>query len=461
MMHRPAMDDPTLPQGARVAIIGAARSGCAAARFLLDRGHPVFISDSCASPKLEAALSGAGLSAVPHESDANTDRVLDADAIVLSPGVPSNIAVLIKARERGIPVWSEIELTYRYSRAPILAITGSSGKSTTTSLLGAAIVAGGRPCVTAGNIGLAAIAAVPQLGPEGVAVLEVSSFQLETIDAFRPRGAAVLNIMANHLDRYRDIDEYFAAKKAIARAMTRNDFIVLNAGDDRLRAWARELVARMRVIWFGARREKGECVWIDNTVLRSDIGGRDVAILDVREMMICGPHNHQNAAAAAAMGIAFGADPSGVARGIASFPGLKHRLEFAGEARGVRYYNDSKSTTAESVLCAVTAFGDNVHLIAGGRDKGCDFTVATSAVKRHVRKVYLIGEAADRMAAVWQDATEIETYRSLEDALGAAAANAKKGDVVVLSPGCSSFDMFTDYEHRGNLFKELVHALAA
>jgi len=374
--------------------------------------------------------------------------------------VPSDIAVLIKARERGIPVWSEIELTYRYSRAPILAVTGSSGKSTTTSLLGAAIAAGGRACTTAGNIGVAAIAAVPQLGPDGVAVLEVSSFQLETIDAFRPRGAAVLNIMANHLDRYRDIDEYFAAKKEIARSMTRDDFMVLNAKDDRLAAWARGLGARLRVIWFGARREKGECAWVDNTVLRCDIGGRDAAVLDVREMMICGPHNYQNAAAAAAMAIAFGTDPSAAARGIASFPGLRHRLEFAGEAKGVRYYNDSKSTTAESVLCAVTAFGDNVHLIAGGRDKGCDFAVVSSAVKRHVRKVYLIGEAADRMTLVWHGAAEIEKYRSLEEALGAAAGNAKKGDVVVLSPGCSSFDMFTDYEHRGNVFKELVHALA-
>jgi UDP-N-acetylmuramoylalanine--D-glutamate ligase len=454
------MTKDTIHNPAKVSIIGAARSGLAAAKFFVDRGSSVFLSDTCDPAKLESILKTAKLEGVPHEAGGNTGRVLDAELIVISPGVPSDIPILQQARQKGIPVWSEIELTYRNSTARILAITGSSGKSTTTSLVGAAIAASGRPSVVAGNIGLAAISVVPQLGPEAVAVLEISSFQLETIDRFRPCGAAILNIMKNHLDRYRSMDEYIGAKKLIAKNLTRAEYLVLNADDEILTNWASTLGGRTRVVFFGRQPRGDTCVWIDGTTIRARNCGSTWDILDTREMRICGRHNHLNACAAAAMALWAGIDTESVARGIASFGGLSHRLEFAGEVAGVKCYNDSKSTTAESVLCAVTSFDDNVHLIAGGRDKGCDFAVVNDAIQRHVRHVYLIGEAAGRMESVWRGLTAIDTHASLRDALTSALAHARAGDVVVFSPGCSSFDMFKDYEHRGNVFKEMVHDLA-
>ncbi|MCU0609337.1 MAG: UDP-N-acetylmuramoyl-L-alanine--D-glutamate ligase [Chitinispirillaceae bacterium] len=446
----------------RVTIIGAARSGLAAAAFFARRKVQLFISDTCAPDKLEKILADKGLSGVAREAGAHTEKVLDSDCIILSPGVPSDIPLLIEAGKRAIPVLSEMELGFRASKAAFLAITGSTGKSTTVSMLGSALAAGGKQTVVAGNIGLPVIGEVADLPSEAIVAVEVSSFQLETIDRFRPLGAAVLNLMKNHLDRYPGEEDYYSAKKEIAKNFTKDNYLVLNRNDEKLVAWAEVMKERTSVIWFsGAPVAAGDAFWYDSSSheIRYRLSGNAGSILDVREMLIGGLHNYENAAAAAALAKVAGISDSAIGEGIARFAGLPHRLEFAGEIGGVRFYNDSKSTTAESVACAVAAFGNNVHLIAGGRDKGCDFTVVRNALQKHVKDICLIGEASARMQSVWKGIAPIFRPSTLEEAVTIAAHQAMPGDVVVFSPGCSSFDMFANYDERGRIFKRIVSML--
>lgn len=444
----------------RVSILGAARSGCAAAQFMVHKGISVFISDSCSADKLDAILAQSGLSGVPHESGGHSPKVLDAEVIVCSPGVASNAPILLEAGKRSIAIWSEIELAFRFSKSPYIAVTGSSGKSTTVSLIGSIIEAAHIPGVVAGNIGLPLISVAPSLGADALVIAEVSSFQLETIDSFKPRVAVVLNFMKNHLDRYESEDAYYDAKKKIADNLTKTESLVLNAKDDRLRAWGERLKDTTTVAYFNGNVSGHKCVWREGSVIRARFGGEEKALLDVSGMKIGGDHNYQNACAAAAAALAAGIDDASIAKGISSFTGLEHRLEFVAEVGGVRYFNDSKSTTAESVVCAVSAFDDNVYLIAGGRDKGCDFSIVKTPIARHVKGVCLIGEAADRMQAEWSASAPVFRAATLSEAVHCVREKAVAGDVVVFSPGCSSFDMFRNYEHRGAAFKKLVGDLA-
>ena len=406
----------------RAAVIGAARSGIGAAQFLKRKGVSVFISDTCTKEKLDKLLAAGGLADISREAGKHTDAVLANDVIILSPGVASDIPILKKAKERGIPVWSEIELAYRFTDAQFLAITGSSGKSTTTSLLGAVMEAAGRQYAVAGNIGIPLVNVVENLPANAFVAAEISSFQLENIDLFRPRAAAVLNLMKNHLDRYENEEAYYNAKKQIARNFTFDNCLVLNSRDSRLVEWARDMSAKTNIVFFGGPAEGRDCVWHENEVVWARFGEKARALFAVKDMVLRGPHNYDNACSAAALAIAAGIDDHAIASGICGFKGLPHRLEYTGEINGVSYYNDSKATTAESVLCAVTAFGRNVHLIAGGRDKGCDFSILKDAIQANVKGVYLIGEAAGRIDAEWKGLTRVAKYETLESAMRAANA---------------------------------------
>lgn len=443
----------------RVTVIGAARSGIAAAEFFHAKKVGLFISDSCEREKLEKILAEKGWSAIPHEAGGHSAKVLDSDLIVLSPGVPSDLPVLREAREKNIPVWSEMELGFRASEATFLAVTGSTGKSTTVSFLGAALRAGGKNAVVAGNIGVPVVSVVATLPRDAWVAAEVSSFQLETMEKFRPLGAAVLNLMKNHLDRYATENDYYAAKFGIARNFTKENYLVLNIHDDKLLRWAEEMRKRTNVIFFGSQPGNADSFWHDEGMgtIRYRFGGIQGTILDVRDMRIGGTHNFENACAAAALAKIAGVDDRAIGGGIASFGGLPHRLEFVGEVGGVRYYNDSKSTTAESIICAIAAFGPcGVHLIAGGRDKGCDFSAVAPAIKKYVKDICLIGEAAARIESAWRGLAPMYRTPTLEKAVATAAGFAVPGEVVVFSPGCSSFDMFADYEERGRVFRQIV-----
>jgi UDP-N-acetylmuramoylalanine--D-glutamate ligase len=440
--------------------MGAARSGIAAARFLKGKGVSVFISDVCPKDKLEKILADNGLSDVPHEAGGHSEALLFADVIVLSPGIPSDLPIIKRARAKKIPVWSEIEVAYRFTDATWMAITGSSGKSTTVSLLGSIMEAAAAKYVVAGNIGMPLISAVNTLSSNSFVVAEISSFQLENVDLFKPHVAVVINLLKNHLDRYENEEAYYNAKKEIARNLTPNDFLILNGKDARLHVWAEEFAGKARIAYFGVRDQGNDCAFCEDGRLYTQFSGTAEAVVEIGKMKISGPHNYDNACAAAAAAKSVGVPAAAIASGIVSFKGLAHRLEYIAEVNGVRYFNDSKSTTAESVLCAVTSFADNVHLIAGGRDKGADFSVVKDAIRSHVKGINLIGEAADRMAAEWNGCAPIVKCDSLESAVIRASNNAKKGDVVVLSPGCSSFDMFENYEVRGDTFKDIVDRLA-
>jgi UDP-N-acetylmuramoylalanine--D-glutamate ligase len=445
----------------KVSIIGAARSGLAAAAFFSQKGTKVFISDTCEENKLQSILTDQLHDKVEYEAGGHTERILDSQLIVLSPGVRSDLPILLKAKEMGIPVWSEMELGFQASAATFLAVTGSTGKSTTVSLLGAALKASGLPSVVAGNIGIPVISEVPQLPENAVVAAEVSSFQLENIEGFRPLGAAVLNLMKNHLDRYSSEEDYYNAKKEIARNFTRENYLVLNANDPLLREWAASMQERTNVVYFGGDVPGCDCFYYENGTIRFRFRGENGIIPDIDKMHIKGKHNYENACAAAALAVAAGVDKDAISEGFCGFEGLPHRLEYVAELDGVKFYNDSKSTTAESVAVAVSAFPGGVHLIAGGRDKGCDFTVVNEYIRKHVSDICLIGEAADRMQGIWDGLAPINRAGTLHEAILKSLRCAASGDVVVFSPGCSSFDMFISYEERGNVFKQLVRELVS
>ncbi len=442
-----------------VAVLGIASSGIAAAKLLLKHGVRVFISDTCPIEKMDFILASNGLSHIEHEAGGHSAKVLKSELIILSPGIPCSVPVVQQAYSIGIPVWSEIELAYRFAKAPILAVTGSTGKSTTISLLGSILKAARLPSVVAGNIGLALSSVVEHIPQGGFIAAELSSFQLETIDQFRPRAAAILNLFKNHLDRYETEEHYYNAKKELTRNMHDGDVLVLNAKDKRLMQWAQEMQTRLKVVMFGQKSEGYTSFWHDGEKIFRNEKEKSIHVVDLKDIKLAGRHNFDNACAAAALAWAGGINDSAVAKGLCSFYGLTHRLEFVQKVGGVDFYNDSKATTAESVISAVSAFKDNVVLIAGGKDKGCDFTAARDAVKRHVKCVVLIGEAAGRIEKEWKGVTEVIRAESLEGAVKSAALRAEKGDVVVLSPGCSSFDMFKNFEHRGDEFKRIVEKL--
>ncbi len=446
-----------LPQ--KVAILGAGRSGIAVAKYLYKMDISVFISETCSTEDLDFILASNAIADIPHEAGGHTPKVLDHDLIVCSPGIPSDIGVLKKARNKKIPVWSEIELAYRQSKAPFLAITGSTGKSTTVGLLGSILEAAGREHTVAGNIGIPLIGAAPEIPEHGYVAAEISSFQLETIELFHPKAAAVLNLLKNHLDRYKNEEEYYNAKKMISKNMTATDILVLNANDERCVGWAESIGGTIKVVFFGNTGASSDSLWCEGTIMHGRFNGQEEIVGDIGAMKIKGSHNSDNACAAAALARAAGIENKAIIDGVCAFSGLPHRLEFIREINGIAYYNDSKATTAESVACAVNAFHAEVHLIAGGKDKGCDFTEIRDSIKEKVKSVCLIGEAAGRISKEWKGLTEINKAESLEQALETVNANAHPGDVVILSPGCSSFDMFASFEDRGAIFKKLVHAL--
>ena len=440
----------------RVTVIGAGRSGIAAVRYFTAHGVKVFLSDTCSSEKMQQIIADNHLTGIAWEAQGHTQAALATDLIVLSPGAPSDIPVVQQARERAIPLWSEMELGFRVSRAPFLAVTGSTGKSTTVSLAGAALSAAGIENIVAGNIGLPVIAEVPDVSEKGVVVAEVSSFQLETIDRFHPKAAAVLNLMKNHLDRYPSEEAYYAAKKEIARNLTGSDYLIVNANDALLRTWGASMMHAVRIVYFGENVAGYDAFWCEGSVLRYRFDGAAGTIGDLSAMKIRGRHNYDNAAVAAALAKVAGAADDPVLTGLCSFSGLRHRLEFIVELDGVSWYNDSKSTTAESIDCAVRAFTNGVQLIAGGRDKGCDFSVVNDAIARHVSGIILIGEAADRIEEQWKGLAPIFRAVTLDDADARARSNARPGEAVVFSPGCSSYDMFRDFEDRGERFTQMV-----
>lgn len=443
----------------RVLVYGLGLSGKAAARLLLARGVEVAGVDARAPAALElGALAGhPGFRLLPGGEEAALPEGLD--GVVLSPGVPPRRPLLAAARRRGLPVIAEVELAFPFLDGPVVGVTGSNGKSTTTALTGAMLAASGLAAEVCGNIGtplaekvLEGVGAVG--GGERVFVVELSSFQLEGIVTFRPRAAAWLNLAPDHLDRYPDLAAYADAKRRIFRHQTADDVAVVNA-DDPLVAAA---VSRARRRSFSRRGEVPDGCWLDGgeVVEASPALGRRT-LFAAAELALPGVHNLENAMAAALLTLAAGGEAAAVARTVATFAGLPHRLQRVAERAGVSWYDDSKGTNPAATAKSLEGFPDGaVHLILGGRNKGADLAELVPLAGRKARRAYLIGEAADELAAALGAAVPCEHCGTLERAVAAAAERARPGEAVVLSPACASFDQFRNFAHRGEEFQRLV-----
>lgn len=436
---------------AKVAVFGAGKSGVAAANFLAERGESVVITDSKSAEDLP--LIGTLDPRVEKVLGAHPPSVLDARLIVLSPGIPADIPILMEAASRSIPIVSEIELAFRHLRGTVVAITGSNGKSTTTALIGEILKVAGRDPIVAGNIGEALIA---HLHPESrTYVIELSSFQLETVQSFRAHVALLLNITPDHLDRYRSIDEYAAAKQRIFRNQESLDFAIVNADDSRTAA--PETPAR--VLPFSSVRRLDEGAFRDGDRLVMRMSGEERAI-PRSSLRLPGAPNVENALAAWLAARALGVADLDVQIAFGSFAGLPHRMALVRELGGVRWINDSKGTNVDASLKSIEGLDDGrVFLILGGKDKKGEFERLRPLVERKAKTVLTIGEAAARIEDALRGATEIVSSGTMDRAVAHAAEHAAAGDVVLLSPACASFDQYENFERRGQHFEELVRAL--
>jgi UDP-N-acetylmuramoylalanine--D-glutamate ligase len=439
-------------KGKKVTVVGLARSGIAAARALHACGAIVTVTDKKPLDQLEAQIQALG-SAITVAAGGHPDRIFTgADLIVVSPGVPK-IPQVVNARQRGVRVISELELAWMFSDAPFVGITGTNGKSTVTTLVGLMLAKAGKKVLVAGNIGNALTEDVRLLSGRDWIVAELSSFQLEDIETFRPRIASILNVTQDHLDRYRNITEYGDAKARIFMNQRKEDFLVLNFDDPIVKSYAGRTAATVIPFSRMLRFNPGACV-LDGHLT---VNGRRIIHTD--EIRIKGVHNLENALAAAAMSLCAGANSDSVASVLREFPGLEHRLEIVREKDGVTFINDSKGTNVGAVIKSVEGFTKPVILIAGGLDKGSDFSPLRDLFRQKVKLLILIGKAADKIAKAVNSATETVFAKTLQDAVRFAADRASRGDVVLLSPACASFDMFKDFEDRGRQFKETVNAL--
>ena len=447
--------------GKKVLIIGAARSGIAAARFLLAQGAVVALSDQKPIEKWtpEAlALKESGVGLLPGEPPS---WLLDQlDLVVVSPGVPANIIPIRYAERAGAEVIGEVELASRFLKGRIIAITGSNGKTTTTSLIGELLRDAGLPVQVGGNIGKPLISMIETSRDDGWTVAELSSFQLETIKTFHPSIAVVLNVTPNHMDRYETFNDYAAAKHRIFMNQTAEDVAVLNADDPTVSSWGSGL--RAKVMNFSVKKELANGVFLRGRELIFHSGEESQVLLRVDHMKLRGLHNVENVAAAFAAGLAAGAGLESMNGTAKRFDPVEHRLEFVAEIEGVKFYNDSKATSVDATLKALEAFAEEpgrVVLILGGRGKKAPYAPLELLVRTKVRKLVLIGEDAETIAKELGEFAPYERASDMKDAVARSFNAAEKGDVVLLAPACASFDMFESFEHRGKVFKDEVKAI--
>jgi UDP-N-acetylmuramoylalanine--D-glutamate ligase len=446
----------------RVTVLGLARSGEAAADLLSTLDAHVLVSDQKDEEQLREVvdrLTSEHPQIKFHLGGHPNEIIRGADLIVKSPGVPMEIPVLESARGMGILVIGEVELAYRVCRAPIIAITGTKGKSTTSTLLGQILseFRSGKTIV-AGNIGRPITRYVLSLTEEDLLVLEVSSFQLEATVDFAPKISVILNIKQDHFDRHGSIEAYAAAKYKIFANQTGDNYTIINADDPLTMACASR--TRAKVILFSTRQKLDEGVFVENGQMVAKLNGSWTVVCRCDELGIPGQHNLSNAMAAAAVALVYGVEPKLIREELKSFSGLEHALEFVDVVRGVKFINDSKATNVVSLKAALKSLSENAILIMGGRDKGNDYDPIKPLVQEKVSHLILIGESADRIQEAIGGCTNVHRAATMADAVNMGYSLAKPGDAVILSPACASFDMFRDYAERGLIFKEAVKKIA-
>ena len=451
------MANPFELRGKRVLVVGLARTGMAAALFCAARGANVTATDARTGNEIGEAIAPLRTAGVSLELGGHRENLfLEQDLIIPSPGVPADAPLLQAARASGVTIWSEVELADRFLDGRLIGITGSNGKTTTTSLIEHILKNAGFSTILAGNIGTPLISRVEQTTDNTITVVELSSFQLELIETFRPNISVFLNLTPDHLDRHHTLEAYGRAKKRIFENQTEADSAVLNADDAATTPLA---PAKPHVYWFSRKQRVAQGAFMRENEIVFRHNDEEETVLKLREIPLAGAHNVENVLAAVAAVRLAGADPAAIAKGVRSFAGVEHRLEFVAEIGRVRYYNDSKATNVDATLKALDAFPGRILIVLGGKDKNSDYTVLQKPLREKAILALLIGAAAEKIEKQITGSVAIERAGVIERAVQIASHAARPGDVVLLAPACASFDQFQDYEHRGRVFKELVHQL--
>ncbi len=451
------MRNPFELRGKRVLVVGLAKTGVATSLFCAARGGEVTATDVRGENEVGDAIVQLRAAGVNLELGGHRENTfLRQDLIVPSPGVPADAPLLRAARAKGVTIWSEIELAGRFMNGRLIGITGSNGKTTTTSLIEHILKNAGFATILAGNIGTPLISRIEQTNDDTITVAELSSFQLELIETFRPNISVFLNLTPDHLDRHHTFEEYGAAKARIFGNQKEADSAVLNADDPASTPYA---PTRPQVYWFSRKQRVAQGAFVRNNEIVFRQNGEEMAVLKLQEIPLVGAHNVENVLAAVTTTRIAGANPAAIAKGVRSFAGVEHRLEFVAEVGGVRYFNDSKATNVDATLKALDAFPGRILIILGGKDKGSDYTVLRKPLREKAILALLIGAAADKIEKQIEGSVAIEGAGTIGRAVEIASHAARPGDVVLLAPACASFDQFQNFEHRGRVFKDLVHQL--
>ena len=442
-------------KGKKISVIGAARSGIGAAKLVKKLGGTPFVSDFSPEEKLKDALYQLEKENISFEFGGHSDRVYESALMIVSPGVPNDSQVLQNARAKGIKLISEIEFAFHYCKGKIIAITGTNGKTTTTSLCGHVFNTCGYKTHVAGNIGVAFSEIVIDVREGEFVSLEVSSFQLDLIENFKPTVAMILNITTDHLNRYENsLDKYAKSKQRIYENQDEKDFLILNKDSQAVMKYLSE--HKSKSFFFSLNEEQNDgCFYSDGEVVFR-LNGKESFHCSRNDINIRGEHNLANAMSVICSAKVFNLDNAGIVKGLKTFESVEHRLEMVREIKGVKYVNDSKATNVDSVWYALKSFDEPILLILGGQDKGNDYEQIKDLVIQKVKKIYAIGSSAEKVFNFFSSNVKVDLEKTMEDAVKSACREAKEGDVVLLSPACASFDMFNNYEHRGKVFKEAV-----
>ncbi len=443
--------------GRKIGVVGMARSGVAAALLAYDYGGQPFVSDSNEAKILATQIERLDAVHIPYETGGHTDRLLGCDYLIVSPGVPLNIDILSRAKQQGIPIFSEVEFAFWTCRGKVVAITGSNGKTTTTTLLGEIFSTAGLNAYVGGNIGLPFSEIAPKVPEDGIAVIEVSNFQLQTIADFTPDTALILNLTPDHLDRHGTFENYKRAKYRITENQGKAQSLILNLDDPETNVADMNSKATVRYFTTGDSADAGAFVRDDFLWLRKN--GEEQKVIRCSEIMIPGPHNLQNAAAAVCAASLYNVPVADMKKVLSTFAGVEHRLENVGRVAGISFVNDSKATNVDSVCYALRSIDTPIHLIAGGRDKGGVFETIADFGKGKIKGIVAIGEAKEKIFNALGQQFPVQFAADLEAAVNMCFQSAHPGETVLLSPGCASFDQFDNFEHRGRVFKQAVAKL--
>jgi UDP-N-acetylmuramoylalanine--D-glutamate ligase len=444
--------------GKKISVIGAARSGIAAARLIKKMGGIPFVSDLNSKDNLKETLNALNEENIQYETGVHSERIYDCDLMIVSPGVPAEAEVIRKAKANKIKMISEVELASQFCKGQIIAITGTNGKTTTTSLCGHVFKTCGQTAYVAGNIGRAFSEIAANVKENDFVVLEVSSFQLDLIEKFKPDVAVILNITPDHLNRYENsIEKYALSKQRIYENQDQNDYLVVNGDDETILKYLKGYRSKSFLFSLKEEQQNGCCLKENKIISKKNNAENFVCRTD--DISLLGEHNLANAMAVIIIAKIFNLDNNKIKEALKSFQGVEHRLEFVKEIDGIIFINDSKATNVDSVWYALRSFSQPVFLILGGQDKGNDYEKIKQLVIDRVQKIYAIGSSAEKIFNFFHSFVKVEIKESLEDVAAAAISEARKGDIVLLSPACASFDMFDNYEHRGRVFKNAVNNL--